>query len=185
MAEFKIALQRTLVHEGSYSNDPDDQGGETYKGISRSRHGEWAGWVMIDRYKLKSGFPSSLNIDSRLQAEVEQFYRISFWDPLHGEQIRDQSVADSIFDFGVNAGVKTSVRLAQWVAGTVADGVIGEKTLEKLNASPPAHFRMAFTLAKIDYYISIIKKRPTNKKYLFGWISRALDFYETIAESQT
>ena len=130
MAEFKIALQRTLVHEGSYSNDPDDQGGETYKGISRSRHGEWAGWVMIDRYKLKSGFPSSLNIDSRLQAEVEQFYRISFWDPLHGEQIRDQSVADSIFDFGVNAGVKTSVRLAQWVAGTVADGVIGEKTLD-------------------------------------------------------
>ncbi|MDP4271079.1 MAG: glycosyl hydrolase 108 family protein [Bacteroidota bacterium] len=179
MAEFKIALQRTLVHEGGYSNDPDDQGGETYKGISRTRHDEWAGWAMIDRYKLKAGFLTSLNNDSRLQAEVEQFYRISFWDPLHGEQIRDQSVADSIFDFGVNAGVKTSVRLAQWVAGTVADGVIGEKTLEKLNASPPAQFRIAFTLAKIDYYISIIKKRPANKKYLFGWISRVLDFYDS------
>lgn len=179
MAEFKIALQRTLAHEGGYSNDPDDQGGETYKGISRTRHRSWSGWAIIDRYKGRSGFPSVLSKDDRLQSEVELFYQCNFWNPLNAVQIRDQSIADSVFDFGVNVGVKTSVRLAQPVVGAIADGAIGVKTLEKLNASNPAYFRAAFAVAKIAYYIYIIKKRPANKKFLYGWITRALDYCDT------
>lgn len=35
MAKFEHALQLLLQHEGGYVNDPDDQGGETYKGIAR------------------------------------------------------------------------------------------------------------------------------------------------------
>ncbi len=35
MANFNNAFNLVLKNEGSYSNDPDDPGGETYKGISR------------------------------------------------------------------------------------------------------------------------------------------------------
>lgn len=41
MAEFNIAFQKTLTHEGGYVNDPEDSGGETYKGISRNNHKNW------------------------------------------------------------------------------------------------------------------------------------------------
>lgn len=55
MAEFKITFQKTLSHEGVYSKNPDDLGGETYKGISRTLHSKWSAWARIDSYKNKLG----------------------------------------------------------------------------------------------------------------------------------
>ena len=176
MANFKIAFQKMLIHEGSYSNDPIDLGGETYKGIARNAHPNWTGWEKIDKYKKTSGFPESLNKDTELQEMIEQFYLTNFWTPLNADNIQNQLTADSIFDFAVNAGVKTSARLVQTIVGTETDGIIGKQTLEKLNTFNPVNFQTAFTLAKIKYYISIIKKRPANKKFLFGWITRALEY---------
>jgi len=176
MAEFNIALQKTFVYEGGYSNDPEDFGSETYKGISRASHPAWKGWVIVDKYKDKSGFPVILDRDIELQKQVELFYLYEFWLPLKADQIQNQLSADSIFDFAVNAGIKTCVRLVQTVVGTKADGIIGEQTLGKINSIDYCYVQSAFTVAKISHYILIIKKRPTNKKYLYGWIIRALEF---------
>jgi Putative secretion activating protein len=176
MAEFKIALQKTLTYEGGYSNDPDDMGGETYKGISRAAHSNWAGWTIIDKYKGKPGFPSILDKDAELQKEIEVFYWTNFWLPAKVYNIQNQPIADSVFDFAVNAGIQTSVRMTQSIVGSIADGIIGDQTLSKLNAFDPSLFLASFTIAKIKHYITIIQKRPANKKYLYGWISRALEY---------
>jgi len=174
MAEFLPALQKVLVHEGGYVNDTDDPGGETYKGIARNMHSKWSGWVRVDICKQQHGFPANLENDAELQNEITQFYQVSFWDTISGDKINNQLVANSIFDFGVNAGVKVSASLAQLVVEAEADGVIGPQSLEKINCFDPDHFLAAFTVAKIARYISIIKKRPESKKYLYGWVSRAL-----------
>jgi lysozyme family protein len=100
-----------------------------------------------------------------------------FWLPLKADQIQNQTSADSIFDFAVNSGIKTTALIVQSVVGTKTDGIIGELTLKKLNSLDFGYFQPAFTVAKITHYISIIKKRPVNKKYLFGWIIRALSFH--------
>ncbi len=178
MAEFKISLQKTLAHEGEYVNDPDDSGKKTYRGISRTNHGDWKGWSLIDQYKIKSNFPFSMANNAELEKQVELFYIYEFWLPLKADQIQNQRLADSIFDFAVNAGIKTSVELAQSIIGTKVDGIVGEKTLQKLNSLDFGYFQPAFTVAKITHYISIIKKRPANKKYLYGWIIRALEYNE-------
>lgn len=178
MAEFNIAFQRMLNHEGGFVNNPEDSGGETYKGISHISHSNWSGWTIIDKYKNKSGFQATLDKDVELQKQVEMFYRANFWSPLNADHISNQAIADSIFDFSVNAGMKTSVQLAQSIIGTRADGIIGVQTLAKLNAIDALHFQAAFTVGKIAHYISIIKKRPANKKYLYGWVIRALEYNE-------
>jgi len=178
MTEFKISFQKTLTHEGGYSNDPDDQGGETYKGISRTSHSGWLGWSIIDNYKDKPDFPMVLEKDVVLQKDVEIFYWTNFWLPIKAYQIQNQTTADSIFDFAVNAGIKTSVRIMQSIVGTKEDGIVGEQTLNKLNSLDFGYFQPAFTVAKISHYIAIIKKRPTNKKYLYGWIIRTLSFHD-------
>ena len=109
--------------------------------------------------------------------QVELFYLYEFWLPLNGDLIANQVTADSIFDFAVNTGVKTTVLIVQTVIGTKADGIIGEQTLQKLNSLDFGYFQPAFTVAKISHYIAIIKKRPANKKYLYGWIIRALEYH--------
>lgn len=165
-----------LFHEGGYVNDPDDLGGKTYKGIARNSHATWLGWSLIDQFKSKPDFPRSLDTNSQLQNLVEQFYLNSFWIPLNAEQIQYQTSADSVFDFAVNSGLTTSTRLVQSIVGTKIDGIIGVNTLNKINSMDFGHFQAAFTVAKIEYYMNIIRKRPANKKYLVGWITRALSF---------
>lgn len=85
MAEFLPALQKVLAHEDEYINDPDDLGGETYKGIARNRHSKWSGWVRIDMSKGQPGFPANLEKDAKLQEEIALFYQVNFWDTLSAD----------------------------------------------------------------------------------------------------
>jgi lysozyme family protein len=174
MSEFKLAFELMIAHEGGYVNDPDDPGGETYKGVARKIFSKWEGWTKIDMLKRQSGFPANLDRDPQLQEDVKDFFRVNFWDKLNCDQIATQKMAESIFDFGVNAGVATSAALAQLVVGEDPDGVLGKNTVARLNVFEPEHFLAAFTVAKIARYVSICKKRPTSRKYFYGWVLRSL-----------
>ncbi|MBA4411068.1 MAG: glycosyl hydrolase 108 family protein [Bacteroidota bacterium] len=174
MADFTQAFQLMIAHEGGYVNDPDDPGGETYKGVARKIHSKWTGWTTVDMLKRQSDFPANLDKDAELQEAVSDFYRVTFWDPMKGDQITVQEVANSIFDFGVNAGLSTSSTLAQMVIGAKTDGVIGPQSINSLNAFNSEHFLAAFTVAKIARYVNIVKRRPTSRKYFYGWVLRAL-----------
>jgi lysozyme family protein len=174
MADFTTAYQMLLSHEGGYVKDPDDPGGETYRGVARKIWSKWEGWDIVDMLKNQRGFPANLEKNQELQGMIEHFYRINFWDKVKGDKIDDQEVAASIFDFGVNAGLRTSSGLAQMVIGAKTDGIIGPNTLKKLNEFDADHFLAAFTVAKIARYVNIIKRRPSSRKYLYGWVRRAI-----------
>lgn len=182
MANFNEAFEKVIANEGGYVNDANDPGGETYKGISRKMHSGWIGWHIVDLLKKQNGFPALLDQNVELQSEIKQFYQIQFWDRISGNLIADQAVANSIFDFAVNAGTTTSATLAQMTSGIKIDGIIGPKTAEAINNIPSGNFLASFTLAKIARYIHIVKKRPVSRKYFFGWVCRALD--ENIYKAQ-
>jgi lysozyme family protein len=174
MADFKTALALILKNEGGYGFDKDDPGGETYKGIARNMNGKWPGWVTIDLLKRDSKFPNTLENNTALQDSVAQFYEANYWNKVQGDTITSQLVANSIFDFAVNAGVGTSSSLAQLVVGAKADGVIGPASVAAINAFDAELFLASFTIAKISRYISIIEKRPLSRKYFYGWVRRAV-----------
>ncbi len=164
MAEFEPAFERMILNEGGYvlHEVPGDRGGQTYAGIARRRWPDWEGWKIIDA----GGTP-----DASL---VRAFYREHFWDAIHGDEIQDQRVASTLFDFAVNAGTRTAIRLAQIVAGTSPDGVMGPKTLAALDAMDPEMFVLRYTLAKIARYAQIATRDRSQRKFLLGWINRAL-----------
>ena len=60
MADFTQAFQLMIVHEGGYVNDPDDPGGETYKGVARKIFSKWDGWTKVDTLKRQANFPANL-----------------------------------------------------------------------------------------------------------------------------
>lgn len=174
MADFKQALQMVLQHEGGYVNDPNDPGGETYKGIARNMNSGWLGWILIDIQKKQANFPANLSNNSELNTEIEHFYKINYWDRVKGDQINDQRVANTIFDFSVNAGVSTGSVLAQKVVDAKEDGVLGNISIGAINAMQPEQFLSYYTIAKIARYIKIVKNRPSSQKYFYGWVRRAL-----------
>jgi lysozyme family protein len=75
----------------------------------------------------------------------------------------------------LTAGPRTSAMLAQLAVGAKADGVIGPKTLGKINVDDKRAFLATFALAKISRYISICERRKESRKYFFGWVRRTLE----------
>src|SRR5207237_2697270 len=113
MATFGKAIGTVLEHEGGYTFDPNDPGGETKWGISRKAY-------------------PSLDIKNLTLEQAKAIYKRDYW--IYG-RIQDQDVATKIFDMAVNLGPPAAHRLLQTallaLGETVAvDGVFGLRTLE-------------------------------------------------------
>ena len=68
-----------------------------------------------------------------------------------------------------------SSRLAQ-VAAEIepADGIIGSQSLKVINQCNEALFISNYTIAKIARYAYICNRNKSQKRFLLGWINRAL-----------
>ena len=130
MADFETAFNLTAIHEGGYSNNPADRGGETYRGISRKFYPDWSGWQSIDDRG------SSCNVDLL----VMSFYKRQFWDKLKAELLDSQSIASELFATSVNMGVFAGSKMLQRSVNLIKpdllsiDGVIGGQTIDAVNS---------------------------------------------------
>jgi lysozyme family protein len=163
MADFSPAFEIMIRKEGGYilHTVAHDRGGMTYAGIARNMHPNWSGWSQID-----AGEPVPASA-------VRGFFKVNFWNNIRGDDIQSQVVAQTIFDFHVNAGAPAR-KLAQLVIGVTPDGVIGFKTVQALNAYDEEKFVANYALAKIARYRDIVTKNRTQQKFLLGWINRTL-----------
>ena len=167
MAEFEPAFQKLMKNEGGFRlhTVKGDRGGMTYAGIARKSWQNWPGWVVIDRGDMQN---------STLTQLVREFYLEKFWEPVSGSEIRDQSVANTLFGFAVNAGIRTAVRIAQSIVGALPDGALGPKTLAAINDADPNLFVSRYALGRISRYAAICNHNRSQDKFLLGWINRTL-----------
>lgn len=187
MANFDEAYNITLKHEGGYVKDPVDVGGETYKGISRKYNPSWEGWIIIEEYKLKPGFPNNAYRDTNLEALVKRFYKTHYWDVNLLDRFRSQKIANEMFDTGVNMGVTRAATFLQKALNVlnnngkiyvdlVVDGEVGSATLLAMNSC--LSYRGDEFLYKIMnilqgmHYIDFMNKSPIQEKFAYGWLSR-------------
>jgi lysozyme family protein len=105
-SSFKRAFKHIIEgFEGKYSNDPDDPGGETYKGISRKMNENFEGWKIIDNYKGGKNYPNILEEDINLAGMVEGFYKKNYWDEFQGDDL-GEGTGEEMFDQCVRANGK-------------------------------------------------------------------------------
>jgi len=190
MADYKIAVDKTLINEGLFDNDPRDPGGMTYRGISRKSWSSWAGWHIIDHilnnYKSKSAQINQMTKNKSLQEEVYTFYKKRFWDKIKGDDIVSQEIANSVFDYSVNAHYKTASRAVQRIVGCKPDGAIGPISIRHINNysinTPSYKFQINFLKEKSKRYRKIVKRNDKLSVYLFGWISRSFKYVEEVID---
>lgn len=156
MADFLKALQVLLKAEGGYVNDPADAGGETNYGIT------------------KKSYPME-DIKHITMDRVKDIYKRDYWDKVKGDEIKDQKSALMIFDFAVNAGVNTAVKLLQSILGLTQDGILGPMSIFSLNAADPVLFLREYASGRVSFYEMIVKRKPINQKFLKIWLKRIAD----------
>lgn len=109
MAKFDLYFPRLLKKEGGFINHPDDPGGATNKGITL------ANWKAYGKDKDNDG---DIDIDDLRfidDKDAYDFFRRIFWNKMSLDLIRDQSLAEIVFDHGVNAGVSRAVSMLKFI----------------------------------------------------------------------
>lgn len=136
MADFKTAYKKIEAAEGSYCFDPDDAGGETYKGISRKANPNWDGWISIDAIKKAhpTTFKGILKKTPELEKKVQELYKDKYWDCFNLDDVPNQLVAEQMFDTAVNQGQTAAIKFAQRVLDLRETGKWSLDLLNKLVA---------------------------------------------------
>ena len=166
--------------EGNYSNDKDDPGGETYKGIARNMNANFEGWKIIDSYKGKKSYPKILEGDQTLQKMVLDFYKKKYWDVFMGDKL-GVLTGPEMFDQSVNLGTGRAIEHLQRSLNILndrqtlypdikADGAIGDQTLGAYFHC--CHLEKEKMLVNIlnmfqaKYYIELMEKRNVFEKFV-------------------
>lgn len=173
MAAFSVAFNRTMKNEGGYvlHEVAGDRGGMTFAGIARKFNSSWSGWQLVDAGDRDS---------AALKKSVAEFYFNNYFKAAGCDSIECQLVANVLFDFAVNAGVRTAVKLAQQSVGVSADGIAGPRTVAAINAVDASAFIARYALAKIARYSAIVNADRVQGKFLLGWVNRTLRDLESL-----
>lgn len=171
MLNLELSSPYNALHKNKGEN------GYTFMGIYESAHPSWKGWEIIYRtlelYKdlRKASYECYQNVF--LAELVEKFYKENFWDKLRLDEIKSDRIADLIFKFGVNVGIKRAVRYAQMVANVRLDGIIGNNTINALNSLDSGYFEDRYKAEFIKLYDELVKRNPDkNSRFLNGWLNR-------------
>lgn len=162
-ADFGVASEISLEHEGGYVNDPRDPGGETKYGIS------------------KRAYPHE-DIANLTIERATSLYRRDYWFPLRLDSIISQGFANNVFDFGIHHGVRGTAKKWQLVLARhfgfkgKIDGLIGGATIAFTNGLLGDPFNdldlnAKFTRARIEFYTAYAK--PI---FLKNFVNRAIRY---------
>jgi lysozyme family protein len=163
-AAFLDAVRRVLGHEGDYSNDDGDRGGETRFGISRLQY------PLLDIANLTRN------------AAIEIYWR-DYWLKFHFDRL-PALIAAKVLDLAIVMGPANAVMCLQSATRAcrdyrivnyriARDGVIGAETLEVVGLIDPGTLLVAIRCEAASTFRLIAERAPTNQKFLEGWLNRA------------
>lgn len=150
--KFKLFISRVLGHEGGYVNHPRDPGGET-------------NWGVTKRTAQANGYTGAMRSMTRDQAV--EIYHKAFWLRYHADKMPD-AVAFQFFDACVNHGYGNAARMLQRAARVADDGIIGDVSLNAINAMPQNDLLMRFNAERITFFT----KLGTFNAFGKGWMRR-------------
>lgn len=158
---FLKCLKIVLKNEGGYINHPNDPGGETNMGITH---------YVYDKYRKQRNLPLQ-SVKLITANEVYDIYYSTYWNPMDLEDIENEDLILQVFDFGVNAGIRTSIKLLQRIIGVTDDGYIGKITLARIK-SYEGDLLAKFIARRKIFYMNLAAKKPELEVFLNGWLSR-------------
>lgn len=174
-ANFNPAMETVFKNEGGYSNIPQDKGGATQYGISLNFLKSLGNSGDINH----DGVVDERDVKAIQKDEAREIYKKEFWDKQGYGRIHNEIMAEAIFDLAVNMGGSTVNKLIQKAINLHSanpilkeDGILGEDTINILNATNPLKFMLFFRSVATWRYIQITEKDPSQKKFINGWLKR-------------
>lgn len=186
MADINILAPYIKKWEGGFVNDPADKGGATNMGVTIAT---------FEAYCRRKAYPRPTveRLKRLTEKEWLDILKTMFWDKWKADGIHSQKLANILVDWVWCSG-SHGILIPQKLLGVKVDGIVGEKTIEVLNAQDPDKFFQAMfdarkkflqdiTAGSIRRYEARIGRKATeaellkhtNKRFLKGWLNRLED----------
>jgi len=156
---FDKAFARLLVHEGTFSNHPQDKGGVTMYGVTQRVWEEWVGHP-VDEKTMRNLTPDM----------VKPLYKHKYWDKVCGDDL-PAGVDYCVFDAAVNSGPGRAIKWLQQAVGATQDGALGPKTLAAVKAADPKLLVVGYNAIRLAF----LQDLPTWGTFGRGWGRRVAD----------
>lgn len=167
-ANFDAALKAILHHEGGFVNHPNDPGGMTNLGVTKTVWEEWVGHP-VDEKQMRALTPEL----------VAPLYKKKYWDKIKGDDLPD-GVDYAVFDAAVNSGPGRAAKWLQGCVGVEQDGGIGPKTLAAVAAFDPKELVEDYAKRRLSFLMDL----PHWGTFGKGWSRRVAEVQNT-ASSMT
>jgi lysozyme family protein len=139
-------------HEGTYSNNPADPGGETMYGIT----------ARVARANGYQGEMKNLPL-----SEAKRIARAEYWDAVRADEL-PEAVRFDVFDGAYNSSPGQSIKWLQSALGAIPDGKLGPATLAACFAIDQERLLSRYNGWRLDF-LNDLKTWPTFGK---GWAQR-------------
>ncbi len=166
MANFDPFADLLLLLEGGYGNYKEDSGGPTKYGVILATWKQY-GYDKNGDHKIDENDIKLLTKDDARKIAKKQF-----WDYFQADQIKNQSIASIIVDWGYNSGRGTAASLVQKLLGITADGKFGSATITVINNANQQELFDKIKTARKTFYDRIVARNPTQKIFYKGWLNR-------------
>lgn len=155
-------ISRVLAKEGGYSDDPDDRGGATYRGVTYRLYQAYC--------RIQGNVPSAIKHRSLTEDQVRDIYMEMFVTRYKIDKFNSDWVKEAMFSSTILHGPYYTGVMAQQAAGNlIVDGVIGTKSISRINFLPPVAFVNSFSCLRILFTDKIAVGDTSQKKFLVGW----------------
>jgi lysozyme family protein len=155
-----------LLHslEKGVADHKEDKGGFTVDGVTLSTFRQFYG-----AHKTETDLR---NISS---FQWNNIMKSGYWDKCKADEIESQSLAELMVDWCVNSGL-AAIRKVQEIVGCKPDGIVGPITLSLINTSDAEQLFERIWNARHQHYINIVKRNPSQKVFMNGWMNRLNSF---------
>lgn len=151
------ALAYVLQDEGGNDDDPRDHGGRTSRGITQR---EYNAWCRNNSRKTSDVWHAS-------DADVRTIYHDQYWSPYCDKL--PNGLDYLFFDISVNAGRQRAVVTFQKALKVVADGMMGQVTIDAINSFPDKQELIQKVSDERRNWYRHLKQFPIYGK---GWLNR-------------
>lgn len=171
---FEKSFERVVGHEGGLSLDRNDRGNWTSGKVG-------VGSLNGTKYGVSAMAYPSLDIRNLTLQDAKDIYRRDYWNKCRCDDL-PKAIDYLVFDAAVNHGNSRSAKFLQTAVGAGADGIIGEKTVAKVNAKNDAiGVCSEFCVTRGLFYTNI----GTFQRYKLGWFRRLFDTHATAVAELT
>jgi len=174
---YKYASKLINIEQG-YSDRASDKGGPTKYGITL------ATWQEYGYDKNGDGKIDAEDVKLITVSEATAIAKRAYWDVLKGDEIKNQSIAEFLVDWGYNSGTGTAAGHVQKILGIEPTGHVGEVTVKAINSDNQQKLFNELKTDRLKFVEEIAAHNPSQEVNEHGWENRVDSFFFQEEESQ-